>query len=809
VTLDAPPGRPLPSGQPGRPLPAGAPLNRGQQYGGARPGPSGRATGAPGATEVFPPSYEVGPPPGGYRPGGHTPQPGRVRPQVKQVKPGKLIDYPRASRTGWTRWFPSWKLIAGLSGFGIVTMMLGIFAAYSATDLPPIDASTQAQTTVIYFSDGKTRLSQLASQDRQNITLKQVPKHVQDAVMAAEDHSFRTNMGVEPSSIARAVLSNLKGNSLQGGSTISQQYVKNVYDQRDRSLKRKAKELFLAVKVNQEFSKDQILEQYLNTIYLGEGAYGIQAASHAYFGPSTDVSELTVSQGAFLAGIINAPSLADDLDDPKEKARAVRRWGVVLDAMVDQKWLDPTERASLKFPQTIDTSASVTLKGQNGYLRDMVVQEADKLGYDEDDLRTGGYKITSTFDVNLVKAGVKAINTMLPKQRPKGLSIGMASVDPSTGAVKAIYGGAGGLKYKGASTNNATLATAEAGSTFKAFGLIAALEDGYSLKTEYNSDSPVTVAGQRFRNAADGESSGYQDLVRGTAQSLNTVYAQLNNDVGPRKAYESALKAGIPENANMEPNQVGNVLGSANPHVIDVASAYATFASGGVRRPTFTIEKISKLGTKDVEYDQKDAVKEKRVFDADSVADFTFALRQVVESNAGTGTYAQRLNRPVAGKTGTSQDARSAWFTGYTPQLSTSVVMYQLGKNKNKDGEYVPGNVPMKGFGQFRSIFGGGYPTMIWTEYMKAALDGEPVKDFPDPVYGGEIKHRAPVVVQPTQDAEPSQDATPTPTADPFPPTETAEPPDPTTTEPAPTIEEPTVDPTDDGNGDGNGNNNQ
>ena len=308
---------------------------------------------ASGATGIFPPGYTAPPaqepPPGGYVP---QPGPGRGRPPAKPIKPRRLIDYPRWGRQGLTRWLPSWKLIAGLTGLGMLGMMAAVFAAYSATTLPTPAALANAQTTVIYFSDGKTPIGQLASQNRQSVPLARVPKHVQDAVLAAEDHTFWTNSGVDPMSIGRAVWSNLRGNSLQGGSTISQQYVKNVYDQRDRSIKRKAKEIFLAVKINRKLSKDQILEQYLNTIYLGRGAYGFQAAAHAYFGQSTDVNELTVSQGAFLAGIINAPSAADPRV-PAEKERAVRRWGVVLDAMVAENWLDPKTRASLTFPATV------------------------------------------------------------------------------------------------------------------------------------------------------------------------------------------------------------------------------------------------------------------------------------------------------------------------------------------------------------------------------------------------------------------------------------------------------------------------
>ncbi len=657
---------------------------------------------------------------------------------------GRFVDYPRWHRQGWTRWLPSWKLICAFIGVGIMTIVGALFAAYSATSLPAPDAQAIAQTTVIYFSDEKTPIAQLASQNRRSIPLAQVPVDVRNAVLAAEDSSFLTNSGVDPTSIARAALSNLRGNSLQGGSTISQQYLKNIYDQRDRSLKRKLDEMLMAVKMNQVLSKDDILGRYLNTIYFGRDSYGIEAAAQAYFGRSTNAADLSVSQAAFLAGIINAPSLADPRGGPEEKDRATRRWAVVLDAMVKEKWLDPTVRQSLTFPATVPVAKStITTTGQNGYLKDMVVKEVtQKLRISESKLMSAGYRITTTFNRGMMRAGVEAVEDMLPADRPEGLNIGMASIEPSSGAIRAIFGG---TKYVGAENNNATISRAQGGSTFKAFGLIAALEDGRSLKTEYRSDSPLTVRGQSFRNGEEPGASGSQDLIRATELSLNTVYAQLNADVGPAKAAEAAYAAGIPKTVPIAKDEVGNVLGSADLPAIDLAGAYATFAAEGVRRTPYAVETVSELGTKRVIYTHAEKAKSTRAFDKDAVADLTHALQQVVRN--GTGSYAQRLGRPAAGKTGTSTNARSAWFVGYTPQLSTSVVMYQLGTEKNRQGKFVTSNVPMKGFGEFQDIFGGGYPTMIWTDFMEKSLRGVPEQPFPEPVNAGEIKDQESVVI--------------------------------------------------------------
>jgi membrane peptidoglycan carboxypeptidase len=726
---------------------------------------SGPPSGGGGATGIFPPvgGYQSGQPvapPRGYVP---PPGPGRRRPPPPPPKK-RFIDYPRSARTGFTRWLPSWKLVAAIFGTGFVLVFVLIAYAYSATSIPPPDQSVQAQTTIIYYSNG-AELGRLATQNRQNVQLAQVPLPVRQAVLAAEDHTFYTNSGVDPMSIGRAIWSNVRGNSLQGGSTISQQYVKNVYNQRDRTFKRKFKEVFLAVKINRQVNKDQILERYLNTIYLGRGAYGIQAASQAYFGK--DVGKLTVSQGAFLAGIINAPSLADPRGGTDQKERAERRWGVVLDAMVKDQILTPEERAKQKFPTTIVPRKAASLKGQNGYLMTMAESEAAKdLNISEDQIETGGYKITTTFDKRLVDAGVAAVKNGLPSKLPKGLHIGMTSVDPKTGAIRAIYGGTDYLKRN---RNAATQDTAEAGSTFKPFALIAALSDGVSLNNEYSSSSPMKIAGTKVKNFG-GEHFGYINLIKATEESVNTVYVQLNHQIGPDKTQAAAYAAGIPKTANVQQNLV-NVLGSANPHPVDMASAYATFANRGVRHDPYSVQTISDVGTGAVRWKIPNN-KGKQVFDADAVSDLTFAMQKVVQG--GTGAYARQLNRPVAGKTGTSSDSRSAWFVGFTPQLSTAVAMYQIGPNGSV--------VAMKGFGAFRSVTGGGYPVQIWTKYMADALDGKPVVDFPDPQYVGDVTNTSPPTVAPTQNTQPTTNPNPTVTTNPTPTSVPTTPTEPTRT---------------------------
>ena len=668
---------------------------------------------------------------------------------------GRFIDYPRNGRTGWTRWVPSWRLVTALLALGILLMVFMFFVAYANTSVPTEDSLAKAQTTVFYYADGRTEIGKVGVQNRQKVPYADVPPTTRDAVLSAEDRTFFTNSGVSLTSIVRAALSNAQGNSLQGGSTITQQYVKNVFDLRDRSIQRKAREFFIALKISRSTPKQQILETYLNTIYFGRGCYGIQTAAQCYF--HTSVQKLTVSQSAFLAGIINGPELYDPTDGATSAARAKERWNYVLDGMVAMGSLSSADRAKMVFPTVAKPVTKNSLAGANGYLlKTAEAEAAQDMKITQQELETGGYKITTTFDPRLVNEARAAVRAELPtaRKRPKGLQIGMATIDPNSGAVLSIYGGA---DYLVRNRNAATQDMAEAGSTMKAFGLIAALEDGVSLRSRFDSSSPMKVQGKKFENFG-GEQFGTIDLVKATAQSVNTVFVQLNAKVGPEKTADAARRAGLRDTVGIQ-NNLANVLGSASPTPLQLANAYATIAAGGVYRPAYTVRTIRSVETgKEIPWDRS-RLQGSRVFDQDAIADATYAMQQVV--NHGSGAYAQRLNRPAAGKTGTSTDSRSAWFAGFTPQLVTTVAMYQLG---NVNGVEV--NIPMKPFGGVRSIVGGGFPTRIWTDFMKNALNGKPKLDFPQPVYGGDAVNPAPVHTwQPTtQSSAPPSTPTQLPT---------------------------------------------
>jgi len=662
----------------------------------------------------------------------------------------RIVDYPRQGKAGLRRFVPSWRLVLGLiAAFGLLGV-IAFSALYRAVDVPDPNKLVTANASVVYWADGKTELGRFAAVNRQSVPLTDVPDHVQHAVLSAEDRTFSTNMGISPKGIARAVWVKVTGGSKQGGSTITQQYVKNYFLTQDRTITRKAKEFVISLKVEQKESKDEILQNYLNTIYFGRGSYGVQTASQAYFGRPVD--KLTVSQGALLAAIIRSPGLYDPVRH-EDAARA--RWAYVLDGMVEQGWLSADERATQKFPKVTKRKTTDSLGGTNGYLLETVRKEvAETTGLTDADIDRGGLKIVSTFDRKAQAAAVKAIKDELPKNGAKGVRAGLAAIKPGDGAVVAMYGGPDAVTQ---SYNAATQAGMQAGSTFKPFALAAALESGVSLRSRYDGRSPKTFGSDYKVSNFGNEQYGEIDLLKATASSVNTVYVQLNEDVGPDQTMDAAIKAGLPESTpGLEPN-LSNVLGTASPHVIDVADAFATFAAQGEHAPWYTVRSVTT--DKGEELFTADP-KPERVFSKDTMADLTYALQGVVQR--GSGAYAgSNLGRPAAGKTGTSQNNKSAWFSGYTPQLAASVGLY-------RDSGGNP--VSLRGLGGVGEVTGGSFPVRIWTAFMKGALDGTKVEQFPAPAYGGEVTNPAP-----TQTPTASPTETPTATTTPT-PTETASP---------------------------------
>ena len=634
----------------------------------------------------------------------------------------------RAKRTqaphGWRRFFSVKRVLLTMLGL----FLLGAAAfgvAYASTAVPQPNDLANAQASIIYYSDGKTEMDRISEVNRESVPLTKIPVHVQRALLAAEDRSFYTNNGVSPSGIARAVVVAVKGGPKQGGSTITQQYVKNYFLTADQTLSRKAKEFIISIKIDQQQSKSTILENYLNTIYYGRGAFGIQTASKAYFGK--DVSKLTVAEGALLASVIRGPAFYDPALGAAQKASAAVRVDYVLDGMVAQGWLSAQDRARTTFPKVL-SKARTTKSGTVGYVTNEIRNELRaKLSLTDSDIDRGGLRIVSTINKKAQASAVKAVADEAPseKEAPK-LHVGLTAIRPGDGAIVAMYGG---RDYSNRQLNDATQATMQAGSTFKVFGLLAALQKDISTKTKYAGHSPQYFPEfegpeeprGKVRNFS-GEQFGKIDLRYALAHSVNTVFAKLNIELadGGNKAtgvYDAAILAGIPKSTIGLRTNMNNIFGTASPRVIDMANAYATIAAEGQRATPYLIARVTSA---DGSVDYKAKKRLTPAFDKKVTADVTDAMERVVTE--GTGGGAQSLGRPAAGKTGTTSENRAVWFDGFTPQLAAAVGMYQdEGKKTIK--------VDREGLGE---VTGGGIPVDIWTAFMKGALDGQKVLDFPE-----------------------------------------------------------------------------
>jgi len=659
------------------------------------------------------------------------------------------IDYPRRGRTGVLHWLPSWRQLLSLAVLGVVAV-LGTFAVLVArTDVPqPSDLAT-AQTTIVYWNDGKTELGRLGDSNRVNVPLDQVPVLMQHAVLSAEDRDFYDEGGFSPKGIGRAVWNNVSGGSVQGGSTITQQYAKNAFLTQERTFSRKIKELVLAVKLDTSVSKDTILGDYLNTIYFGRGAYGIQTAAKQYF--NKDVSKLTLGESAALAAIIRSPGgYAPETN--MEKLRG--RWTYVLDGMVEKGWITAGQEATAKFPTFVKKKPANKYSGPNGFLLAAVTQSLAAQGFTEDDVNRGGLRVISTFDRKAQSAAIAAVRDERPTKDTKGLRIGLAAVRPGTGEVIAMYGGADFLTNQ---VNNATQALGQAGSTFKPFALAAAIEQGVSLDSIWNGNTGVEIDGFKVNNYGD-ESLGRISLLRGTEESVNSVYVALSSQIGYDKVVDAAVRAGIPENTPALSPVRTVALGVSSPHVIDIAGAYATFANRGQQVGTTVLKEVrGPNGGVLLALDPSP----RQAFSSDVADTVNYALRKVVTN--GTGVTAKGLGRPAAGKTGTTNGNLSAWFAGYTPQLAAAVMLVKDGSDGNP--------VSMSGVGGLRTVTGGSFPARIWTAFMKGALEGQPVERFVEPT---NLPTATPtpsptVTVTPSTSPSPTQSATssPSPSASP------------------------------------------
>ena len=603
------------------------------------------------------------------------------------------------------------------------TFVVGVFVfgfAYFTVSIPDPNAYVNSQATIIQYADG-SEIGRIGSENRTVVALAEIPIHVRNAVMAAEDRNFYSNRAFSPIGLAAAVWDNITslGNG-RGGSTITQQYAKTAFLTPERSIQRKVKELVIAIKLENQFTKDEILENYLNTIYFGRGSYGVQTASQVYFG--TTVDKLTVAQAAVLASILRSPGLYDPGFKKENLPRLENRFAYVIDGLVDEGWLTKEKADKIKLPVISPRVSSGALAGPKGYVISWVERELNLLGFTDEQLMIGGYIIKTTLVKEAQEAAVFAVNKEAPTKAPENLHIGLVAIKPGTGEILAMYGGQDYLKYQ---FNAATQGITSGGSSFKAFALIAALEQGIPLSSVWNGDSPKVYddgIGRPYPvNNYGGESWGDLSLLTATEKSVNTIYVPLGMKAGLEKVVDVARRAGIPESVEMVASPSVS-LGSASPHVIDLANAYATFAANGVYAEPFIINEVQGPN-KGILYQGR--IQAQEVFQKDVMADLTYALSKVTSSGTAAVVGA-RVARPTAGKTGTSNDNASAWFNGYTPEVAASVAFYRDDATQT-----------LNGIGGLTSVTGGSFPARIWAEFVKKYLAKTPVQQFPEPAFIG------------------------------------------------------------------------
>jgi penicillin-binding protein 1A len=636
-------------------------------------------------------------------------------------------------------------LFPAVGGLGKAAKLLGQqFECGQSLTIPSL-----ALRSTILAADGSI-ISQVANENRIPVELSQVNDFTKHAVLAIEDHSFYDHGPVDVKAIGRALVANVRaGQVVQGGSTITQQLVKNFYTGNEQTLKRKIQEAKDAICLEQTHTKDQILELYLNDLYLGHGTYGVGASAEYYFG--TTPEKLSLPQAALLAAQISSPSTYDPVRHPEA---AAQQRNVVLHDMLKYRWITdqdytqavgaPIKLSAKKrnvnkplpffaqFVQDTILHPIPTDPNYNAYLKlfGRSIQERERF------LLQGGLKIYTTYQPQLQRFADAAVAARMPSEGnpfANNPEAGLVSLVPQTGAIRAMVGGPSYAERKH-KPNLAVQARRQAGSAFKAFTLAAALEAGVPLGKVFDTPNPVHIppgpCGPSWspQNAERG-SGGFMDMAEATAESVNVWFAQLIAEVGPEKVQQVAKRMGVVSYAYNSyvsvPAFCSITLGSVEVNPLSMTVGFATLANNGVRCYPFAIQKI-------VSWNGKVLFKAKphcqKAIDPKIAASVTSLLQGVISH--GTGTRAN-IGRPAAGKTGTAQDFADAWFVGYVPQLATGVWVGYGYVNRNVDMTHSP----ILTTGQLAGFhaFGGTMSAPIWHDYMAKAVASLPVKGFPTP----------------------------------------------------------------------------
>ena len=687
---------------------------------------------------------------------------------------------PKGKRSFLRRWW--WAILLAVPLLLFLMVAGGVWLAYSRIQLP--DTLPPIQTTYLYDRDGELITTLHGAVDRTLVPLSEMSPHLRDAVIATEDHEFYQHSGVDLRGVIRAGWTNLRGtdNEVQGASTITQQLVKNVYAGEyvtdpetqmqeyvlpERNVTNKVREMLLAMKLEQEFGKDKILQHYLNTVYYGHGAYGIEAAAQTYFG--VHASDLTILQSATLAGVLHAPELYDPIDRPDDNRF---RRDYTLDQMVLYGYLDEDRADRLKQKDCCGTLEDVQrdridAPGDAEYFVDHVRRSLFEL-YGSARVYGGGLQVTTSLDLDLQRAAEQAVNANLPGSAGNP-SAALVSIDVETGEIVAMVGG---RNWERSKVNLATFPCEgcgrQAGSAFKPFTLAAAMNNGYDLTHDYwYGQYTMAIPGCPDPEQPDGlwhptnaEGSGNYTLAGATAHSVNTIFAQLVAQLGPEEVVEMAGELGIQSTLSAF---CSITLGSVAVDPLEMTNAYATLAAHGERHWATPLHEVV---TASGRTDRSIRNKGEQVVDP-NVADLvTYALQGVV--SGGTGVGAAVPGYPVAGKTGSSQDNVDAWFCGYTAQIATCVWI-----------GYPRGEVTLANIEGESLVYGGTIPADIFSDYMTVAMSGLDPIPFTTPSFEGlttgpDVAAPSPIpspTVIPSESPSPEPEPTeePSPTEDPEP----------------------------------------
>ncbi|MDP9070533.1 MAG: penicillin-binding protein [Actinomycetota bacterium] len=619
-------------------------------------------------------------------------------------------------------------------------------AAFLLVRMPLPSERQPAQTTLLTDVNGAPLASLDAGENRVLVRLDQVPEVVVDAVLAVEDNDFFEHGGLDPTAIARATFADLRGRSLQGGSTITQQYVKNVYlNSRERTVTRKLKEAAFAVKVERKFEKNEILERYLNTIYFGRGSYGVQAAARSYF--DKDVGQLGLREAAFLAGLIRAPEAAEVGSEQANVRRSRTLASMERAGVIDAEQRGAVEAQPLGSyvldKGKVQTTFAMPEKGTQYFVE--YVRQQLAATYQPAVLYRGGLRVKTSLDLRMQRQAYDAVYGFL--NQPKDPSGSLVAIDQE-GRVRAMVGGRSwedskvnlAVGREGGGTGR------QPGSTFKPFVLAETVRQGYTVQSSFPGPAEIVFPGAnegkdyKVENFEGQDFGPSVDLIDATRNSVNTVYAQLIKAIGPAKVVELAHEAGISRKTELVSN-LSLTLGTSEVSVLEMASAFTTFANRGEHLdPSVILEVRSPDGGV---LRPARAPARRRVLEPRQADVVNHCLQQVVESGSGTGAA---FGKPVAGKTGTTQDFGDAWFVGYTPRLTAAVWM-----------GYPSGNAEKMTNVRGRKVNGGSFPATIFKRFMQEStrlpgMEGgrfPAVKSFPGRLLHGSVPTPSPTMSVP------------------------------------------------------------